>query len=132
MPFCPKCRFEYLPTVTACPDCGEPLVETLPPQDEEEPTNEPLVAVYEAPDEIMSVMVRDLLEDAGIPVVMQSGRVPWFDDIRVTVRRFHSRLLVFESRADEARRLIAQYLADIESGTLGQLAEEEEKQSEKE
>jgi hypothetical protein len=132
MPFCPKCRSEYQPTVGACPECGEPLVENLPEPAEAQPINEPLVAVYSAPDEVMSVMVRDLLEDAGIPVVTQSGLVPWYDDVRFTVDRFHSRLLVFESRADEARRLIAEYLADVESGTLTRLAEEEEKQSEKE
>jgi len=76
MPYCPKCGYEYQPTVTVCPECDEPLVEELP--HEEAPVNEPLVAVYDAPDEVMSVMVRDLLEDAGIPVVTQSGLVPWY------------------------------------------------------
>lgn len=31
MPFCPKCRFEYLPGETTCPDCYVPLVAELPP-----------------------------------------------------------------------------------------------------
>ncbi len=31
MPFCPTCRFEYLPALTHCPECGAALVETLPP-----------------------------------------------------------------------------------------------------
>jgi len=129
MPYCPKCGYEYEAGVKACPDCGEALVEALP--EPGEPVNEPLAAVYEAPDEIMSVMVRDMLQDAGIPVAVQTGRVPWLDDVRFSATGFHSRLLVFESRAEEARRLIAEYLADVESGTLERLAAEEEEQSEK-
>jgi hypothetical protein len=112
-----------------CPDCGASLVDA--PPEEEEPINEPLAPVYEAPNEVMSVMVRDMLEDAGIEVVVQTGRVPWYDDIRFSATGFHSRLLVFESRADEARQLVAQYLADIESGALERLAAEEEEKSEK-
>ncbi len=30
MPFCPKCRYEYLPIVSECPDCEVKLVPTLP------------------------------------------------------------------------------------------------------
>lgn len=29
MPYCPKCKFEYKPTVETCPDCGERLVAKL-------------------------------------------------------------------------------------------------------
>jgi hypothetical protein len=119
--------------VSLCPECGEPLVPELPPESAREPINEPLVAVYEAPDEVMSIMVRDLLEDAGIAVIAQPGRLQTvYDDLDFSLRGFHSRLLVFESRAEEARRLVAEYLADIESGALEDLAEQEEAESEKE
>jgi hypothetical protein len=117
MPICPKCKYEYLPAVKECPECGVALVDELPEQAPPPPAvTEPLIAVYEAPDELMSVMVRDLLEEAGIPVVAQSGLVPWHDDMRFTAGGFHSRLLVFESQSDQARRLIAAHLADIQSG----------------
>jgi len=127
MPYCPTCGYEHLPTVKECPECGVALVDEPPKEAPQPPAiTEPLVVVYEAPDELMSVMVRDLLEDAGIPVVAQSGLVPWYDDIRFTASGFHSRLLVFESRADEARRYIAAYLADIESGAAEKRALQEE------
>ena len=133
MPYCPKCKYEYQPGVSVCPECGEPLVVELPPEPAPEFVNEPLVAVYDAPDEVMSIMVRDLLEDSGIPVAAQPGRAPTvLDGIDLSQHGFHSRLLVFESRADEARRLIADYLADVESGALEKLAEEGEAESEKE
>ena len=35
MPFCPKCRYEYLPTVSECPDCEVRLVPSLPLEPEE-------------------------------------------------------------------------------------------------
>jgi hypothetical protein len=49
MPFCPKCRYEYLPTVEICPDCDVKLVPTLPlepeePEESEEPPD------FEEPD----------------------------------------------------------------------------------
>lgn len=30
MPFCPKCRYEYRPDITRCPDCDVELVDELP------------------------------------------------------------------------------------------------------
>jgi len=126
MPYCPTCGYEYLPTVKECPECGVELVDRPPEQAEDAAINEPLVVVYEAAEKVMSIMVRDLLEDAGIAVITQSGLVPWYDDIRFTASGFHSRLLVFESHADEARRHIAAYLADIESGAAEKQALQEE------
>ncbi len=30
MPFCPKCKYEYVASVSKCPDCNENLVDSLP------------------------------------------------------------------------------------------------------
>ncbi len=130
MPYCPKCGYEYLPTVRECPECREPL--TAEPPAEQQPIQEPLVAVYDAPDEVMQVMVRQVLEEAGIPSVVQPGLVPWYDDIRFSARGYFGQVLVFESRADEARRIIAAYLAEVETGEAEREAVEEETQSEDE
>jgi hypothetical protein len=35
MPFCPKCKYEYRPEVSTCPDCDVPLVAHLEPDAEE-------------------------------------------------------------------------------------------------
>ncbi|MEW5796279.1 MAG: hypothetical protein AB1772_07935 [Candidatus Zixiibacteriota bacterium] len=50
MPFCPRCRYEYLPTVSVCPDCEEKLVAVLPLEPEElDETGSP--EDWEEPDE---------------------------------------------------------------------------------
>ena len=32
MPFCPVCRYEYIPGILECADCGATLVDELPPK----------------------------------------------------------------------------------------------------
>ncbi|PKK83180.1 MAG: hypothetical protein CVT49_09715 [candidate division Zixibacteria bacterium HGW-Zixibacteria-1] len=83
MPFCPKCRYEYLPEVLVCPDCEEQLVDVLLPENEKESDD----VADESPDEnaegwvpvalLTSVQYADLLEEAlrskGIPIIIRSG-----------------------------------------------------------
>ncbi len=44
MPFCPKCKYEYQPEISKCPDCGERLVANLPMEPE---TDEYFSAQYD-------------------------------------------------------------------------------------
>lgn len=44
MPFCPKCKYEYRPEISECPDCGERLVSHLPLEPE---ATEDLSAQYD-------------------------------------------------------------------------------------
>lgn len=37
MPYCPKCKYEYRPEISHCPDCNERLVATLPMEPEDKP-----------------------------------------------------------------------------------------------
>lgn len=117
MPYCPKCGYEYQPQARECPECHEALT-PHPPADKQppEPVQEPLVPVYDAPDELMAFMVRGVLEEAGIRTVTQSGVIPWYDDLRFSATGFHTRLLVFESQAAEARRIVSEYLTTVRTG----------------
>ena len=67
MPFCPNCRYEYLPTVSECPDCEVRLVAELPLEPEEE----------EQPDEIVEPVEPETLEsfDNWIPLARFSSTV---------------------------------------------------------
>ncbi|MDO8585675.1 MAG: DUF2007 domain-containing protein [Armatimonadota bacterium] len=73
MPFCPKCRYEYVEGVAVCPDCDVPLERVLPPEETpksssgDEPT--PLMV---AQDVIEADIIKTILGSAGIPVLVQS------------------------------------------------------------
>ena len=72
MPWCPKCRFEYVPQILHCPDCGAPLVAALP----EEPAPEAeygegaefeQVVLCTLTDDTVAVLLRNALQQAGVP-----------------------------------------------------------------
>jgi hypothetical protein len=158
MPYCPQCGYEYEADVTFCPDCNKQLVaeppkhpvETeagWPPADQAAAENAPadlggkmeesLVVIYEAPDEYMSRAVRDILEEAGLPVIEQVDRTKAYDNLDFSLVGRYSRLLVLESCAEEAREIVTEFLAAYNRGDLAlpdedledivDLKEEEEK-----
>jgi|WetSurMetagenome_2_1015567.scaffolds.fasta_scaffold289401_2 hypothetical protein len=124
MPFCPKCRYEYREGFTTCSDCGAALVATLPeaPAEAESPSEEPLVFVYEAKDEVQATDLRGLLEKKGIPVMEKFSRfspvIEGFPNPGVINTLTYYRLFTFASRAEEARRVIRDFLAAYERGDL--------------
>ena len=69
MPFCPKCRTEYIPGIERCADCGEALVDELPKEDQEEEFQ--LVKLHSFPGEVYANMVGEALEHKGIPYLVQ-------------------------------------------------------------
>ncbi|HVP06262.1 MAG TPA: hypothetical protein VMS71_00365 [Candidatus Acidoferrum sp.] len=84
MPFCPKCRYEYQPDVTKCPDCDAWLVSSLPPEPEEEfdvPNDErEWIPLAKFPSHATATLVEEALESKGISAVV-------YDDICVLVAR---------------------------------------------
>jgi hypothetical protein len=70
--FCPKCRYEYEPHISECPDCGEKLVVTLPPEEESEPRYENWVELVHLTARISAEMVLDVFRSKAIPVVVLS------------------------------------------------------------
>ena len=72
MPFCPKCKYEYAEGVKTCKDCGETLVESLPPDNEEELSEEEYVGLHSLPSQLYAEMVQEALEKEGIRSVLKN------------------------------------------------------------
>lgn len=64
--YCPSCRTEYTDGLMSCADCGESLVDELPPAGEL--VYEEWVTVEEAGDEAQAAVLVGYLEEHGIVV----------------------------------------------------------------
>jgi len=62
--YCPKCHYKYKDDLTECPDCGEKLVEYLPPPDD--PGYHDMVVVFTTTDQSKIMIAKSMLEDADI------------------------------------------------------------------
>jgi predicted amidophosphoribosyltransferase len=82
MPYCPKCRYEYKPTVEICPDCGKKLVTklkqkkrkkvaTLEISEEEALIKPKLKLLYVTRNLIYANFLKETLEKNGIPCLIQ-------------------------------------------------------------
>lgn len=122
---CPKCGYEYEAWVEACPDCGVPIetVERQPQVEVHEqtqarrgaldPGDEPRwTVVTNLPNAIIGNLIKDQLEDAGIPVLMQrapSADIAQFSyndyvpqDLRVPYDRLEDARRILDSRPDKS------------------------------
>ncbi len=78
MPFCPSCGAEFRAGFTRCNTCDVPLVASLEAGPEEsgnesELEGDTLHLLSSFPDEAQAAFVRRLLDEAGIPSVVQGG-----------------------------------------------------------
>lgn len=77
MPFCPSCRYEYKAGVPVCPDCGEKLVDTLPPFPEPDTaageSYKEWIPLVRLTSTALAEMVLESFRAKGIPTVMKSG-----------------------------------------------------------
>lgn len=77
----------------------------------EEPTREPVVVVHQAGTWTEAMVIRGLLESAGIESPASTSTDPF--PMREPPKGTHGvEILVLSSQADDARRIIADYLAD--------------------
>ena len=72
--FCPRCRQEYQPGLTACPACGEALVTALPIPELDDVEWVDLVTVLKTGDEAQLQVAQSLLAAEGIPCVVGNRR----------------------------------------------------------
>jgi len=114
---CPQCGYEYREGMGSCPDCGCAL-KGAASYARPRLSKEPLVVIYEAPDELLSRAVKNVLEEAGMPVVEQVERTSWYDNVDLSMVGRYSRLLTLESRAEEARQIVADFLRAYQRGDL--------------
>jgi hypothetical protein len=76
MPYCPKCRTEYLEGATTCSDCGSILVSSLPPEEDERANageEAGFVALRTYSMRMYAEMVVNALENEGIPSFIKSN-----------------------------------------------------------
>lgn len=76
--FCPKCRYEYIEGTEVCPDCGEKLVEELPPRKEVGGPDDPArfddwIEIGRLTSQQYADMALESLRVKGIPAVILSG-----------------------------------------------------------
>ncbi len=107
MPFCPNCRSEYAPGVTACADCGARLIDTPPEGWSATPrTPEDMrpAEVVEAENMVEIDLIESQLRAAGIPSARRPRRVALF---------------VAQANLDAARRVLQGKLTSALPETFG-------------
>lgn len=110
MPYCPNCKYEYVEGIAKCPDCGEDLVDKLPP---EIILNEAdWIVVYTTSFDYEAEMLKGNLESAGISVMILSQKDSSFPapgDLSII------KLLVKKEDADNAVTFLEEFKKNLES-----------------
>ena len=112
MKYCPECGASYEDAIAACPLCRVVLTVDAP----EHALKTPQV-VHRVPDAAAGALLCGMLVHHGVRAVLRSATLPGYG----TVRRDWStsawgEILVPGAEAEDARALIADYLAALESG----------------
>ncbi len=119
MKYCPECAAAYEDAIAACPRCRVILV-TEPPR---RSPGTPEVA-HRVPDAAAGALLCGMLEHHGIHAVLRSATLPGYGSVRRDwSTSAWGEILVPGSEAEEARALIAEYLAALERG--GQVRDED-------
>ena len=113
MPFCPKCRYEYVEGVERCPDCDVRLVPRLhdPEPTREEEQAEELVPCWQAENTIEADAACCLLREEGIPCMVQKSggydnAAPYLSLILGGSPQMTYLVIVPESKAAQARGVL--------------------------
>jgi hypothetical protein len=108
MPYCPQCHDEFQDWVKVCPDCSVALVDELPDLQKQEMSEEPLVHIATAPNEIVANMWSGILEEHGIRCLLKGGELQaamYASPLSVPYE-----IYVLESEADNASEILTPFL----------------------
>lgn len=109
--WCPECGERYDAGTVACPRCRAVLGEQ-PPTYGDSP-----VVVHRVPDAAAGALLCGVLQNQGVRAMLMSATLPGYGDVRRDWgTSAWGELLVAPEDADEARELIAEYLAALEAG----------------
>lgn len=75
-----------------------------------------VVAVYRPPNIIVANIIKGVLEDEGIEVSLRSLQMPMYDSTYQAATGCWGEILVRKEDFDKARKVIEQYLKDLDDG----------------
>ena len=113
MPWCPECGAAYEAAVVACPRCRV-MLSADPPVPEAPSLPE---VAHRVPDAAAGALLCGMLEHHGIATVLRSALLPGHGSVRRDwSTTAWGEILVASADVEEARALIAEYLAALERG----------------
>lgn len=104
MPYCHRCRSEYLDTVSVCPECGQALSPDPPPRAGDPSIR--LTPVYIAHGEVDAQLIHALLEANGVESMLSGESVRLTHGLTVDGLAA-VRILVRDEDAARAREVIS-------------------------
>jgi hypothetical protein len=127
MRYCQSCEVEYPDLTQACPTCQGPLVDA-PPRETRR-----FVLAGTAEDPLTAENLAEVVDQAGIPVVVRARRRGVVDPITSPALHAWWEILVPEELAERAQALVESERANIEAdaGAAERAALEEEQATEK-
>ena len=104
--FCAKCRGEFRPEISVCPDCGRALVLSLPGPAEFE-----LVQVFETSDASLLPVLESVLSAADIPFLVRGEHLLGLDPVgrisgAVGFKALSAKIMVPAEQAETAKMLL--------------------------
>ena len=113
MRYCPECGSAYEEAIAACPRCRVVLVDDPPAADWDASP----VIVHRVPDAASGALLCGVLEGEGIRTVLRPTALPAYGTVRRDWSTTHwGEIMVTAADAEEARALLADYLASLERG----------------
>ena len=111
--YCPECLVEYREGSTECSDCHVPLqAGTSPDSTSSFDPDMKLVVVLETNEAFALALAKGLLEEAGIPFMIQNELSMLVNDVDPNLRKW-IKVQVAADREAEARELLSTLLAPL-------------------